>query len=167
MKLSQLKPDKIRLEIPIYSGEEIIDKIEVYNPTHEQYIEIDNCIRNGQVNDGLKHRLLGELTNIDVDCEINDDFYKYYSDLFKRVMMEIDFIIEDIALNIVVETNRNLSISEDKIDAMNNIFEATEKLKDKVSEELASIESNNNKNKEKAELKRQLDEARIKLEKLE
>jgi hypothetical protein len=122
MKLSQLKPERIRLEIPVYSGEEIIDKIEIYNPTHEQYIEIDNCIRNGQVNDGLRYRLLSELTNIDIDCEVDDDFYKYYSDLFQRVMMEIDFIIEDIALNIVVETNRNLNISNDKIDALNNII---------------------------------------------
>ena len=118
MKLSELKSEKIRLKIPVYSGEEIIDTIEIYNPTHEQYIEIDNCIRNEQVNDGLRYRLLSELTNIDVDCEVNDDFYKYYSDLFKRVMMEIDFIIEDIALNIVVELDKNLSVSEDKIDAI-------------------------------------------------
>jgi DNA-directed RNA polymerase beta' subunit len=166
MKLSQLKPEKIRLEIPIYSGEEIIDTIKIYNPTHEQYIEIDNCIRNSQVNDGLRHRLLGELTNIDIDCEVDDDFYKYYSDLFKRVMMEIDFIIEDIALDIVVETNRNLSISDEKIDAMNNIYEVTEKINENIKQEISNIEENKLKDKEKAELQRTMEEAKIKLEKL-
>jgi hypothetical protein len=166
MKLSQLKPERIRLEIPVYSGEEIIDKIEIYNPTHEQYIEIDNCIRNGQVNDGLRYRLLSELTNIDIDCEVDDDFYKYYSDLFQRVMMEIDFIIEDIALNIVVETNRNLNISNDKIDALNNIIKTTEKINNKINKELSDIGDKKNKNKEKLELQRQIEEAKIKLEKL-
>jgi DNA-directed RNA polymerase beta' subunit len=166
MKLSQLKPEKIRLEIPVYSGEELVDKIEVYNPTHEQYVEIDHCIRNGQVNDGLRYRLLGELTNIDIDCEINDEYYKYYSDLFNRVMMEIDFIIEDIALNITVELNRNLSISEDKIQSLNNIIEATDEINNKVNQEISTIEENKLKDKEKLEIQRIINENKIKLEKL-
>lgn len=166
MKLSQLKSGKIRLEIPVYSGEEIIDKIEIYNPSNEQYIEIDNCIRNGQVNDGLRYRLLGELTNIDIDCEVDDDFYKYYSDLFKRVMMEIDFIIEDVALNITVELNRNLSISEDKIQSLNNIIDATDKINNKLEQEISIIEENKNKEKEKAEIMRAIEENQNRLKNL-
>lgn len=150
--------------MPLYLNEEFIDNIEIYNPTQEQAIEIRHCIEENLINDGLRFRLLGELTNINIDCEINDDIYKYYGSIFKIIMIEIDSIITEIALDYALEMEKILNKSEDKIKTLNGVFTKFNTLIENNDNELLEIKIQKDKEKEKKELERIMDEAKIKLE---
>lgn len=114
MKLSQLKANRIRTKIPCFYQEDLIGEIEVYNPTIEEVNLIKQGIESQAIDDKLRESLLRTLTNIDVDCEIDEDFVKYYSDVFVSVMLEIDAIILEVSTNYAKEVYNVEKLPEDK-----------------------------------------------------
>jgi hypothetical protein len=167
INLSQLKADKIRVTIPLYLADEFIDNIEVYNPTKEQAFEIKVCIQENQVNDGLMLRLLGELTNINIDCEMDDTFYKYYNSMFQNVMSEIESIIFEIATDYAMEINKITNIPEEKVNILNDLIDKSSEIYKNNEIELEQINIEKEKEQIKNECQRQIDEAQIKLNNLQ
>jgi len=166
IKLTELLSSKLRIVIPIYSNGEEIAKIEIYNLNKEQSIEIKNCLQEGQVNNDLRLRLLKENTNIDVDVEITDDFDKYYSDIFERVLVEIDSMILEVALNYTIELDAINNLPKDKIENINNFITKSEDLYIKAEEELEKIKEEEEFKKQKIEIQRQIEELNNKLNNL-
>ena len=166
IKLSNIISQKLRLIIPVYSNGEELAQIEIYNLNKEQSAEIKNCLQEGQINNDLKLRLLNENTNIDIDADISDDFDKYYSDVFERVMIEIDNMILEIALNYVVELDAINNLPKDKIENINNFITKSEDLYIKAEEELEKIKEEEEFKKQKIEIQRQIEELNNKLNNL-
>jgi hypothetical protein len=167
INLSQLKADKVRVTIPLYIADEFIDNIEVYNPTYDIVEKIKIGIQNQTYNDfEFKSELLKELTNINIDCELDDFYTKYYSEIFAQVMIEVDNIIFEILTNYMIEIEKLSNISPDKADVFNNIIEQAEKEYKNNETLLQEIEENKRKVREEKELQRQVEEATIKLKQL-
>lgn len=168
INLSQLKADKIRVTIPLFINDEFVDNIEIYNPTNDIVGEINQAIQNQTYNDfNFKNKLIKELTNINVDCELDDSYIKYYSDIFVQVMLEIDNIILEVLTNYMMQIDKLQSIPENKLEVVNNIMENFEEQYKSNEEELKQIEIEKETSRQKRELQRQIEEASIKLKQLE
>jgi hypothetical protein len=166
INLSQLKTDKVRVTIPLYINDGFIDNIEIYNPTNEQAIEIEKSIENNNINDELRYKLFKDLTNINIDIDMDEFMVGYYSDLFIRTMLEIDNIIFEVASNYMVKMSPLVNMPVDKKEIFNNLLITTNKLIEDNEVELKQIENKKQKKKQEKELNRQIDEAKIKLEQL-
>jgi len=167
INLSQLKVDKIKVTIPLYLNGEFVDNIEIYNPNNELVDKIKEHIVNQTYNDiEFKNELLRELTNINVDCELDDFYVSYYSDIFAQVMMEIDDIIFEILTNYMVELDKLSNLSEGKLGVFNSIVSKAEEEYKNVNNELQAIEETKEKKRKEKELIRQVEEANIKLQEL-
>ena len=114
IKLSQLKGQEVRVTIPTYIQDEFVGDIIIKNPTIALVEEIKQHARENNLDDGLREKLLRELTNIDVDCAIDDEFVNYYNDIFVSVMIEIDAIIMEITTNAALEMYTVNKMSDNK-----------------------------------------------------
>lgn len=167
INLSQLKSDKIRVLIPLYIGEEFIDNIEIYNPTREEVEQIKVCVQNGQINEDFIYRLIVSLTNINMDCELDEEFDKYYNETFEAVKSEINKIIFEIATDFMAEVNMFNEIPENKAEVLSNVLESFDKSIKENEEKSKEIELQKAKDAEKRELLRQKQELEYKLSQIE
>jgi hypothetical protein len=166
INLSQLKTDKIRVTLPLYINDEFVDNIEIYNPTNEQVIEIEKSIENNNINEDLRNKLFKDLTNINIDIDIDDLMMGYYSDLFVRTMLEIDNIIFEIASNYMIKMSPLLNMSNDKKEIFNNLLVTTNKIIEDNENTLKQFENEKRIEKQAIELQRQIEETQIKLKQL-
>ena len=130
IKLSQLKGEKIRTIIPCYFKDEHIGDIEVYNPTTEFMNYIKATISDSVITDELKIEMTSTLTNIEIDCSIDNQFMEYFNDVFVNVMIEIDSILFEISSNYALEMYSINKMSEDKKELMADIVSQRDSIKD-------------------------------------
>ena len=128
MKLSELKVEKIRFELPVWSDGEMLGTIEFYNPTKELTDELEEKIISGQeITDDYKINLLKELTNLEIDMNSTELFNGLYNEILDRVFIEIDQIILDVSANVLLRLNNFSNMSDEKKEAVSNMAEGLTK----------------------------------------
>ena len=137
VNLSQLKPDRVRCIIPVWLADEHVGDIEIKNPelSYVQYIKEQT--ENGIITDELKLDMIKTLTDINIDCEMDESFFHYYSPILTAVMIEIDSILFEITTDKIMETYSLNKMSTEKQEMLANIFSQPERVIEaaKVSKE--------------------------------
>lgn len=126
LNLSQLKSEEIRTIIPAYVNNEHIADVKIYNPTIEYMKYIKTLVVNNAVNDELKIDMIKTLTDINVDCELDESFFKYYNELFTMINTELDLIIFDITTDYAMEMYSFNKLSPEKQAVITEMMNGTQ-----------------------------------------
>lgn len=124
-KLSDLKIDKVRFTLPLWSNGEIVDMVEFYNPTKELTDELEKKILVGEEidNEYKIDILLPLLTNLEVDMTALEVLTGYYNEILERILIEIDNVVMDVTTNVLVKLKGYQALSDDKKESIAEIVE--------------------------------------------
>jgi len=136
INLSMLKSEKIRCNIPAWINEEIVGDIVIENPTQEYVNIIKERVSANAIDNDFKLDMIRNLTNINIDCEFDEQFFKYYNSILASVMIEIDSIIFEITSDCAMEVYSLNKMSENKKEMLNQMVEIqSETIKESYKQE--------------------------------